>query len=67
MDRAQKAKEYISTQFKNKNQAGYYKQNVNNNAYQYLREVLKERNTDTKVMQDEIMHNINQIIGDDEE
>jgi len=40
MDRAQKCKTYVSTQMQNKHQAGYYNQNVDKDAFNYLKMVM---------------------------
>eukprot|EP00347_Sterkiella_histriomuscorum_P015149 403358134 len=49
MDRAEKSKNYLQTQFQNKNKAGYYNQNVNNEALNFLKSVLQERIEDNHV------------------
>jgi len=40
MDRAEKCKTYLSTQMQSKHQAGYFKNNVNNESMDFLRQVL---------------------------
>ena len=40
MERAERCKNYLSTQMQHKHQAGYFNANVNKDAFNYIRDVL---------------------------
>mmetsp|Transcript_32567 Transcript_32567/g.31804 ORF Transcript_32567/g.31804 Transcript_32567/m.31804 type:complete len:112 (+) Transcript_32567:94-429(+) len=57
MDRASKCKGYIETQYSSKSKAGYYNKNENKAAYNYLKDVLRERDPEQQQKDKENIQN----------
>ena len=61
MDRAEKCKNYLTTQMSHKHQAGYFSGNVNKEAFNYLRDVLTNPDKPQPQTQEELIQRINDL------
>ncbi len=61
MDRAEKCKNYLSTQMSHKHQAGYFNGNVNKDAINFLRDVIANPDKPEPTSATELISRINQL------